>query len=149
MTPQEVAQQFVIAINAHDVEKLAALMTSDHRFIDSLGAAVEGRDAMREGWRFYFNMVPDYNLDISRSFVAQDGKVEAMLVGVASGSYWSNGLKRPNSAWSTPVLCGLSSATVRLPSGRCTQIMNRFASKCALRLSNQVLQPTAYAKAKE
>ena len=24
-------------------------MTSDHRFIDSLGAAVEGRDAMREG----------------------------------------------------------------------------------------------------
>ncbi len=49
MTPQEVAQQFVIAINAHDVECLATLMTSDHRFIDSLGTVVEGRDAMREG----------------------------------------------------------------------------------------------------
>ena len=103
MTPQEVAQQFVIAINAHDVEKLAALMTSDHRFIDSLGAAVEGRDAMREGWKFYFSMVPDYNLDINGSFVAEDGRAEVMLVGVASGSYWSNGIKRPDSSWSAPV----------------------------------------------
>jgi hypothetical protein len=103
MTPQEVAQQFVIAINAHDVEKLAALMTSDHRFIDSLGAAVEGRDAMREGWRFYFAMVPDYHLEIRRCFNAEAAKDETMLLGVASGSYWSDGLKRPNSGWSTPV----------------------------------------------
>jgi ketosteroid isomerase-like protein len=102
MTPQEVAQQFVIAINAHDVEKLAALMTSDHRFIDSLGAVVEGGDAMREGWTFYFSMVRDYHLDIRRSFVAEDGKAEAMLVGVASGSCWSNGIKRLDSSWSTP-----------------------------------------------
>jgi ketosteroid isomerase-like protein len=103
MTPQEVAQQFVIAINAHNVECLATLMTSDHRFIDSLGTVVEGPDAMREGWAFYFSMVPDYHLDISRSFVPEDGKAEAVLVGVASGSYWSDGLKRPNSGWSTPV----------------------------------------------
>ena len=102
MTPQEAAQQFVTAINAHDVEYLATLMTLDHRFIDSLGTVVDGRDAMREGWTFYFSMVPDYQLDISRSFVAEDGKAEAMLVGVASGSYWSDGLKRPNSGWSTP-----------------------------------------------
>ena len=102
MTPQKVAQQFVTPINAHDVECLATLMTSDHRFIDSLGAVVEGRDAMREGWTFYFNMVADYHLDISRSFVAEDGKGEVMLVGVASGSYWSNSIKRPNSAWSMP-----------------------------------------------
>ena len=102
MTPQEVTEQFVTAINAHDVERLASLMKSDHRFIDSLGAVVEGRDAMREGWKFYFSMVPDYNLDISRSFVVENGKAEAMLAGVASGSYWSNGIKRPNSSWSTP-----------------------------------------------
>jgi hypothetical protein len=57
---------------------------------------------MREGWKLYFSMVPDYHLDISRSFVAQDGKPETMLVGVASGSYWSNGIRRPNSSWSTP-----------------------------------------------
>ena len=103
MTPLQVAGQFVAAINAHDVDRLASLMTSDHRFIDSLGAVVEGRDAMREGWKFYFSMVPDYNLDISHSFIADDGKADVMLVGVASGSYWSNGSKRPDSSWSTPV----------------------------------------------
>jgi SnoaL-like protein len=103
MTAQEVAQQFVSAINAHDVEYLVALMTSDHRFIDSLGTVVEGRDAMREGWAFYFSMVPNYHLEISRCFGAEAAKDEAMLVGLASGSYWSNGLERPNSRWSTPV----------------------------------------------
>jgi ketosteroid isomerase-like protein len=102
MTPQRVAEHFVATINAHDVEGLASLMTSDHRFIDSLGTVVEGRDAMREGWTFYFSMVPDYHLDISHCFVAEDGKAEAMLVGVASGSYWSNGIKRLDSSWSTP-----------------------------------------------
>ena len=102
MTPQKVAEQFVTAINAHDVERLASLMTSDHRFIDSLGAVADGRDSVREGWAFYFNMVPDYNLDISRSFVAEDSQAEAMLVGVASGSYGSDGIRRPNSSWSTP-----------------------------------------------
>ena len=103
MTAQNVAEQFVNAINAHDIERLASLMTADHRFIDSLGAVVEGRDAMREGWKFYFSMVADYNLDINQSFVAEDGKAEAMLVGVASGSYWSNGIKRADSSWSAPV----------------------------------------------
>jgi SnoaL-like domain len=102
MSPQKVAEQFVTAINAHDVERLVSLMTSDHRFIDSLGAVVEGRDAMREGWKFYFSMVPDYHLDIRSFFIAEDGKAEAMLVGVASGSYWSNGIKRPDSLWRTP-----------------------------------------------
>jgi len=74
MTPQEVAQQFITAINAHDVECLAALMTSDHRFIDSLGTVVEGRDSMRDGWKFYFAMVSDYHLEISRCFNAETAK---------------------------------------------------------------------------
>jgi ketosteroid isomerase-like protein len=102
MTPRSVAEQFVAAIDAHDVERLASLMTSDHRFIDSLGVVVEGRDAVREGWKFYFAMVPDYKLDISRYFVADAGATEVVLVGVASGSYQSKGIRRPNSSWSTP-----------------------------------------------
>ena len=102
MTPKEVALQFVTAINAHDVDRLTSLMTPDHRFVDSLGAAVEGRDAMRQGWTAYFGMVSDYRLEFSRSFVAEDGKAEVILVGVASGSYWSNGIKLPDSSWSTP-----------------------------------------------
>jgi ketosteroid isomerase-like protein len=101
MTPLEVTEQFVAAINAHDVERLASLMTTDHRFIDSLGTVAEGRDAMREGWKFYFGMVADYALEMSRSF-AKNGGAEIMLAGMASGSYWSEGEKRPNSSWRTP-----------------------------------------------
>jgi SnoaL-like protein len=103
MSPQEVAEQFVTAINTHDVERLASLMTLGHRFIDSLGAVVEGRESMRDGWKFYFTIVSDYHLEINRCFSAEAAKDETMLVGVASGSYWSNGVKRPNSGWSTPV----------------------------------------------
>jgi ketosteroid isomerase-like protein len=102
LTPQEVAEKFVSAINAHDVEHLGSLMTSDHRFIDSLGDVVEGRDAMREGWKLYFAMVPDYKLDTRRCFVTEDGATEMILVGMASGSYQSKGIKRPNSSWTTP-----------------------------------------------
>jgi ketosteroid isomerase-like protein len=102
VTPLEVIEQFVATINARDVDRLAALMTPDHRFIDSLGTVINGRDAVREGWKFYFGMVPDYNLEVSRFFSAQDGKAEVVFVGVASGSYWSNGSMQPDSSWSAP-----------------------------------------------
>jgi ketosteroid isomerase-like protein len=102
MTPQDTAEKFVRAINAHDLERLAYLMTSDHRFIDSMGDVVEGRDTMVEGWKAYFVMVPDYKLEISRCFVASKRATEVMLSGKASGSYHFKGVKRPDSSWSTP-----------------------------------------------
>jgi len=103
MTPQEIAEQFVRAINAHDLDCLADLMPSDHRFIDSMGDVVEGRDTMVEGWEAYFAMVPDYKLEISRCFVATKGTTEVMLAGKASGLYHSKDVKPPDSSWSTPV----------------------------------------------
>ena len=103
MTPQETTERFVAAINAHDIDRLIALMTLDHRFIDSLGAVVEGRDAVREGWKFYFGMVPDYGLEIRRCFMSEHGATEVMLVGMASGSYQSNCVMLPSFSWATPV----------------------------------------------
>ena len=50
MTPLQVTQKFVERINAGDVAGLATLMTEDHRFIDSLGNVVSGREAMKAGW---------------------------------------------------------------------------------------------------
>ena len=79
-------------------------MSPDHRFIDSLGNVVQGREAMREGWMAYFQMVPDYRLVLQGRFLAarQDGS-EVVLTGTVKGSYCSNGGLRPDSAWSTPV----------------------------------------------
>jgi len=62
MSPLETAQAFFDAINHGDPDKIFDLMTDDHIFIDSLGRAVRGREAMRAGWQGYFAMCPDYRV---------------------------------------------------------------------------------------
>jgi ketosteroid isomerase-like protein len=60
MQAREVALRFNDAINRRDVESLVALMTDDHRFVDTAGASFEGRDAARDIWRQFFDGFPDY-----------------------------------------------------------------------------------------
>ncbi|HEV3301246.1 MAG TPA: nuclear transport factor 2 family protein [Planctomycetaceae bacterium] len=102
MTPLQVTQKFVERINAGDVGGLAALMTEDHRFIDSLGNVVSGREAMKAGWAGYFSMVPDYRLTAQQWLC--DGPVVVML-GTASGTYSPDGSLHPERRWATPVAC--------------------------------------------
>lgn len=102
MTLLQVAERFVDRINAADVAGLAALMTEDHRFIDSLGNVVGGREAMKAGWAGYFSMVPDYRLTAQQWLC--DGHVAVML-GTASGTYSPDGSLRPERRWTTPVAC--------------------------------------------
>jgi limonene-1,2-epoxide hydrolase len=80
----EVARQFVEAINRQDVNALAELMTPDHRFTDSLGNTARGRESMREGWKLYFQMVPDYRLQIDETYVNDSAVV---MLGIAGGTY--------------------------------------------------------------
>jgi ketosteroid isomerase-like protein len=60
MSPTGIFQQFVHAINSHDVNSLTALMTADHLFVDSVGNRVQSATSMEAGWRGYFGMCPDY-----------------------------------------------------------------------------------------
>jgi uncharacterized protein (TIGR02246 family) len=94
------AQTFVDAINRQDVDELAALMTADHRFIDSLGNPVEGRDKMRAGWAGYFKMIPDYRITVDELIC--DGPV-VVLLGCAEGTYAVNGELKVENRWTTPV----------------------------------------------
>lgn len=80
----DVTKEFVGAINRQDVDGLINLMTPDHQFTDSLGNTVRGSNSMREGWRLYFQMVPDYQLRVDETFV--DGDCVVML-GIAGGTY--------------------------------------------------------------
>jgi ketosteroid isomerase-like protein len=96
---QVVAQSFVRAINRQDADALAALVTDEHRFIDSLGTLVTGREAMRTGWRGYFCMVPDYAIAIEE--ILSDGPV-VMLLGVAQGTYAPGGKLQPENRWLAP-----------------------------------------------
>ena len=99
-TPESVAQAFVRAINRQDGVAAADLMSPGHRFVDSLGSVTEGPEKMREGWKAYFRMVPDYAVAIEETYVG--GPVVVML-GVAQGTYSRDGQLHPENLWQTPV----------------------------------------------
>jgi uncharacterized protein (TIGR02246 family) len=93
-------QRLVENINSHDVDAIAALLTADHRFVDSLGNLTQGRDMLRAAWRQYFRMVPDYQIKVERALA--DGP-HVVLLGVASGTYTPDGTLHARNAWSTPM----------------------------------------------
>jgi uncharacterized protein (TIGR02246 family) len=97
---EAVAQAFVRAINRQDVDALAELITEEHRFVDSLGKVVEGRERMRTGWKSYFAMVPDYTIAVEEIYC--DGPVVVML-GKAQGTYAVDGRTAAENHWETPV----------------------------------------------
>lgn len=99
MAPLDVVLRFVAAVNFHDLAGIAALMTDDHRFVDSLGAVVGGAAQMREGWQAYFQMVPDYHIDVRESFF--NGAV-VVLLGTAWGTYAPDGPRSSENQWETP-----------------------------------------------
>ncbi|HEY0557073.1 MAG TPA: nuclear transport factor 2 family protein [Thermoanaerobaculia bacterium] len=102
MTPLDVAQAFVDRINAQDVDGLVALMAQDHRFIDSLGQVITGRETMRGGWRGYFGMVQGYRL-VPELWLC-DGPTVVML-GTAGGTYSPEGALGSGREWSCPAAC--------------------------------------------
>jgi ketosteroid isomerase-like protein len=90
---------FVEAINRHDVDRLCRMMTDDHLFIDSLGEAMRGKDAMRGAWTAYFLMVPDYSIVFEE--VLEKGETAAVF-GTAQGTYAVEGPLRAENAWRIP-----------------------------------------------
>jgi uncharacterized protein (TIGR02246 family) len=95
-----VVEAFVRAINRQDVEGLAELMTKEHRFVDSLGNVVEGRERMRAGWKSYFDMVPDYTIAVEETLC--DGPI-VVLLGTAQGTYAGGGGVAAENRWETPL----------------------------------------------
>jgi ketosteroid isomerase-like protein len=70
-----VVAAFNEAINARALDALAELMAPSHRFIDSSGASVDGRDACIEAWRGFFDTFPDYRNHFEEITDAGDGVV--------------------------------------------------------------------------
>ncbi|MGA8088926.1 MAG: nuclear transport factor 2 family protein [Terracidiphilus sp.] len=97
---ESIAQAFLRAINRQDVDRLAELMAPAHRFIDSLGNTVEGRERMREGWAAYFRMVPDYSVAIEEFYPADP---VVLMLGIASGTLTRDGKLNPENRWQTPI----------------------------------------------
>jgi ketosteroid isomerase-like protein len=84
MTDTDIVLAFVKAINDHDVDKIYDLMSDDHIFIDGSGGKHVGKTGMKEGWQNYYQMFPDYSIQITD--VVEDNSIIG-LFGHASGSY--------------------------------------------------------------
>jgi ketosteroid isomerase-like protein len=95
---ETIVRKFAEAINSRDANKLSDLMTEDHRFIDSMGTVVDGRERMRQGWIGYYEMVPDYKIKMEEAVVS--GNV-VIMIGKAMGTYTSDGTLKPENCWET------------------------------------------------
>jgi ketosteroid isomerase-like protein len=101
LAAMEIAKTFADAINAHDVDGLTKLMSSDHVLVDSLGNKFPA-SALRSGWQQYFTMVPDYWMEVDQ--IVSDGNV-IFLCGSAGGTFApKGGTMKPENRWKTPAV---------------------------------------------
>ena len=82
--PIQVVLKFEELINGRNADAIAALMTADGEFIDSLGNRIQGTEKLRSAWAGYFKMVPDYS--ISHAEIFAEGNTIAMF-GSAQGTF--------------------------------------------------------------
>ena len=80
----DVVKSFIAAINQRDVTQLSELMTEDHTFVDSGGTVVTGRDTMAAGWGQYYQMFPDFKIEIENIL---EGNGLIAVFGSTSGTY--------------------------------------------------------------
>jgi len=81
---KSIAIEFVKAINGHNVEDIVNLMTEDHVFIDGYGNTSYGKNVIKEGWKGYFELFPDYNIEIT-DIVENDAMIG--LFGFVNATY--------------------------------------------------------------
>lgn len=96
---RETAIQFVAAINAHDVNRIIALMADDHQFIDAYGNST-GKEAMQQGWQGYFAWFPNYCIEVNEVFTGDNNTV--VLLGFASGTYQGKTSPNHKNHWRIP-----------------------------------------------
>lgn len=92
--PQAIVTEFNRGINNRDLTALRALMHENHRFIDSAGGEVIGRDACLDAWAGFFAAFPDYRnvFEFTRANdggVAVRGRSECSDPRLAGPALWS------------------------------------------------------------
>jgi ketosteroid isomerase-like protein len=108
--PIQVVLQFEKLINSRNGQAIAAFMTADGTFLDSLGNGIQGTEKLCAAWTGYFKMVPDYSSSHSEIFA--DGSIVAVF-GSAQGTFakkseagsragWSPATESKENFWKTP-----------------------------------------------
>lgn len=86
MTSKEISvfKAFVNAINQADTKELKKLMSEDHIFVDAAGRKEVGCEKMIKGWKTYFEMFPNYKIEIED--IIQEKEIIGAF-GTATGTY--------------------------------------------------------------
>jgi ketosteroid isomerase-like protein len=95
----DVVLEFMKRINQRDPDRLADLMSEDHTFVDSLGGAVCGKERMRQGWKQYFAMCPDYWV-VHETIIALEHQIA--IFGTAGGTIAGQHDAGLDNHWRTP-----------------------------------------------
>jgi uncharacterized protein (TIGR02246 family) len=98
--PESAVHAFLRALNRQDAQAMQLLMADDHRMIDALANALEGREAVHQAWKQYFRMVPDYTVAIEEIYTEGPAVV---FLGTAQGTFTADGRLRPENRWQTPL----------------------------------------------
>jgi ketosteroid isomerase-like protein len=98
-TNLDIVNRFVEAINDHNVSEILELMADDHVFIDGQDNKSVGKEGMKEGWKGYFELFPDYRIGITDVI---DNDPVFGLFGYVNGTY--QGIKNESNSnfWRTP-----------------------------------------------
>jgi ketosteroid isomerase-like protein len=98
-TPQlELIETLADAINRHDLDAIMQTLHEGHVFVDSLGHEIKGIEAVRQAWKQYLAMVPDYWLRIEHGVLAPD---YIALFGRAGGTLAVDGKVKEENWWET------------------------------------------------
>jgi hypothetical protein len=81
--PIEIVNKFNDCINDQDIDKLARMMTDDHRFIDRDGKSYGPKTYMVDGWKNFFRSFPDYKNTFEK---IRSKKDQVYVLGFA---YWN------------------------------------------------------------
>ena len=98
-TIKAIAIRFVKAINDHDVDEIINLMSEDHIFKDALDNKSVGKKGMKDGWKGYFELFPDYQIEISD---ITENVSTIGLFGYASATYKNLTNKLDSNFWRIP-----------------------------------------------
>jgi len=90
---------FVDAINCANVDRMADLMADDPVFVDSRDNRTTGKENMKQAWKGYFNLFPDYKIEITGML---QKKSLFYLVGYAGGTYMNMINENNTNYWRIP-----------------------------------------------
>ncbi len=91
---QQLVEQFNDCITRADLTGLGALMTDDHRFVDSGGQGWSGRDRCLEAWSGFFEAFPGYrnvfgSVDSKGGVVVVTGHSECVEPSLDGPAIWT------------------------------------------------------------